>query len=187
MISILKFPFAFDSQSLKNDLQNFAPNDWTPHFNVHYYEGEWSGIAFRAPANTTVNQLYPDPAAKDGYADTEMLARCEYIPEVLSAFKCEMESARFLRLGAGSRIREHRDYQLGYEDGVVRIHIPIATNPQVEFYLDGQSVEMKEGEAWYLDFNLKHRVTNGGATARVHLVLDCVLNDWLKAFFPQQI
>lgn len=185
MISVLKLPFEFDAQLLKKDLQNFAPDDWKPHFNTRYYEGDWSGIAFRAPKGALqTNQLYPDPAANDGYSDTEMLSRCSYVPEVLRAFQCEMESARFLRLSAGSSIREHRDYQLGYEDGVVRLHIPVQTNPQVEFFLDGQSIEMREGETWYLNFNLKHSVYNGGTIDRVHLVVDCLLNDWLRAFFP---
>ena len=186
MIPVLKLPFVFDSRRLKDDLQSFAAGDWTPHFNTRYYEGDWSGIALRAPKGAAVNQLYPDPTAADGYADTAMLARCAYIPEVLAAFRCELESARFLRLGAGANIREHRDYQLGFEDGFIRLHIPVQTNPQVEFFLDGQSVEMREGEAWYLNFNLKHRVRNGGAIDRVHLVIDCVLNDWLRAFFPPE-
>lgn len=130
-------------------------------------------------------QLYPDPTASE-YADTEMLAPCSYVPEVLSAFKCETESARFLRLTAGSTIREHRDHKLGFEDGVVRVHIPVQTNPQVEFFLDGKPVEMKEGEAWYLNFNLKHSVANRSAEDRVHLVIDCILNDWLREFFPSE-
>ncbi|MCU1289152.1 MAG: Aspartyl/asparaginyl beta-hydroxylase [Acidobacteria bacterium] len=182
MISILKLPFVFDPHLLKEDLGKFAPGEWIPHFNKHYYEGDWSGIAFRAAKGAAVS-LYPDPVAENGYVDTENLARCSYISEVLSAFKCELESARFLRLGAGASIREHRDYQLGYEDGVVRIHIPVQTNRNVKFVLDGQSVDMKEGEAWYLNFNLKHSVVNSGETDRVHLVVDCVLNDWLRGFF----
>jgi hypothetical protein len=39
---------------------------------------------------------------------------------------------------------------------------------------------MKEGECWYHNFNLPHRVANRGTADRVHLVLDCVLNDWLR-------
>lgn len=183
MISTLKLPFVFDAQLLKKDLRIFEPTDWTPHFNKDYYEGDWSGIAFRAPKDALV-QLYPDPAAQNGYADTEMLARCEYIPEVLATFQCELESARFLRLGAYSNIREHRDYNLGYENGFVRVHIPVQTNSQVAFFLDGQRVEMNEGEMWYLNFNLKHRVENKSSIERVHLVVDCVLNDWLRGFFP---
>jgi hypothetical protein len=184
MISTLKFPFGFDAELLKNDLQRFASEDWTPHFNTSYYEGDWSGIALRAAKDSHV-QLYPDPTASI-YEDTEMLRRCRYIPEVLATFKCEIESARLLLLAAGSNILEHRDYKLGYEDGFVRVHIPVQTNAQVEFYLDGALLQMNVGEAWYLNFNLKHRVENGGAQDRVHLVIDCILNDWLRGFFPPE-
>jgi hypothetical protein len=182
MISILKFPFRFDAAALKSDLRKFAPGDWTPHFNTQYYEGDWSGIALRAAKDANV-ELYPDPTATV-YQDTAMLARCAYLPEVLASFECEIESARLLLLAAGSNIREHRDYKLGYEDGFVRIHVPVQTNLQVEFYLDGRPLRMNEGEAWYLNFNLKHRVSNGGTEDRVHLVVDCVVNDWLRGFFP---
>jgi hypothetical protein len=182
MISTLKFPFGFDAAKLKSDLDKFAENDWTPHFNTQYYEGDWSGIALRAAKDAHV-QLYPDPMAT-AYEDTENLKRCSYIPEVLSAFQCELEAARFLRLTAGSVIREHRDHKLAFEDGFVRVHIPVRTNAQVEFFLDGVSVPMNEGEAWYLNFNLRHSVANRSAEDRVHLVVDCVLNDWLAEFFP---
>ena len=39
---------------------------------------------------------------------------------------------------------------------------------------------MLPGETWYVDFNLRHRVANNGATPRIHLVLDCVVNDWVS-------
>lgn len=182
MISTLKFPFGFDAARLKSDLQKFASDDWTPHFNTQYYEGDWSGIAFRAAKDAHM-QLYPDPTASV-YEDTEMLARCSYIPEVLSAFECEIETARFLRLTAGSTIRQHRDFNLSFEDGFARVHIPVQTNRSVEFFLDDVPVEMNEGEAWYLNFNLNHRVANHGTEDRVHLVIDCVRNDWLGKFFP---
>ena len=40
---------------------------------------------------------------------------------------------------------------------------------------------MQEGEAWYLNFNLPHRVKNGSSSDRLHLVMDCTVNDWLTA------
>jgi hypothetical protein len=88
---------------------------------------------------------------------------------------------RLLRLAAGSIIREHTDSSLGEEGGDVRLHIPVVTNPSVEFYLAGKRVPMQAGECWYLDLSLPHRVQNLGASERVHLVIDCVLNDWLRA------
>jgi aspartyl/asparaginyl beta-hydroxylase (cupin superfamily) len=99
----------------------------------------------------------------------------------LAAIRCPQQAARFLRLKAGSVIKEHTDYKLGYEDGEIRLHIPVATNPDVEFALNGERIEMREGECWYNNFNLPHRVANRGQTDRIHLVIDCEINDWLRA------
>jgi len=185
MISSLKLPFAFDPDTLSDDLTRFNADDWTPHFNTQYYNGDWSGIALRTSVNAHV-ALYPDPTATE-FVGTEMLGRCSYVPTVLGAFHCPLESVRFLRLGAGSEIREHKDFKLGFEDGVMRVHIPVVTDPSVEFYLDGERVNMKPGEVWYLNLNLKHRVLNRSTSDRVHLVIDCVVNDWMRTFFDTAV
>lgn len=182
MISTLKLPFSFDVHSLLGDLDRFETADWTRHFNTSYYEGDWSGIALRTTKGAHV-PLYPDPTATE-FVNTEMMARCSYVPEVLSAFKCGLEAVRFLRLGPGDQILEHRDYGLSFEEGCARIHIPVKTSADVEFFLDGEPVPMAPGEVWYLNFDMKHRVKNNGADERVHLVIDCVVNDWLAGFFP---
>ena len=184
MTSIVKFPFSFEAAHLQADAGKFAPEEWISHFNTHIYQGDWSGIALRASADAHV-ALYPDPTAEN-FIDTNLMARCAYVPEVLSVFECELKSVRFLKLGAGAVIQRHRDYMLGLEDGEIRIHIPVSTNPQVEFILDDQKVEMHEGEAWYLNFNLFHSVRNEGATDRIHLVIDCVVNDWMLSNLSEQ-
>ena len=181
MSSSLKLPFSFDVRPIRAELDNFSESEWTPHFNTQYYEGDWSGIALRAAENAHV-ALYPDPTV-ERFVDTEALHKCPSVIGVLEKFECPTESVRFLRLGPGASILEHRDYRLGIEDGVARVHIPVQTSPDVEFYLDGERVEMGEGEAWYLNFNLPHRVTNNGEKVRIHLVVDCVANEWLRAFF----
>jgi hypothetical protein len=185
MTPLLKLPFSFDAAALQVDLQAFSDAEWTPHFNVHNYQGDWSGIALRTTRGAHV-ALYPDPTAT-AFEDTEMMARCFYVPQLLTEFHCDLETVRFLRLGAGAAILEHRDHKLAMEDGVARIHIPVKTSSQVEFVLDGQRVEMKEGEAWYLNFNLRHSVKNNSDEDRVHLVVDCVVNDWLRGFFPTAV
>jgi|SRR5687768_6230307 len=181
MIAILKLPLAFDVKALKDDVQNLAPEDWTPHFNTQYYEGDWSGVALRAASNAHV-MLYPDPTAET-YVDTAALNRCPSVTAALGKFECETESVRFLRLGPGAVIRKHRDHKLSVEDGIARVHIPIKTSANVEFYLDDKRVEMNEGEAWYLNFNLYHSVKNNGGEERIHLVIDCLVNDWFRRFF----
>ena len=181
MIPTLKLPMMFDVRSVKVDLDKFGENDWTPHFNTQYYEGDWSGIALRAAENAHV-ALYPDPTVET-FVDTEAIRRCPSVKNILAAFECPTETVRFLRLGAGASILEHRDYRLSIEDGVARIHIPVKTSSEIEFYLDGKRVEMSEGDAWYLNFNLPHRVENKSSNERIHLVIDCIANDWLRSFF----
>ena len=179
-----KLPINFDVKRLQADLAGIAPDEWTAHFNKSYYDGLWSGIALRTSEGAHV-PLYPDPTKGD-YEDLPLLRRCPYIAEVLAGFACPLQLVRLLRLSPGSNIKEHRDYNLSYEDGEVRVHIPVQTNPAVEFAVDGKVLPMGEGECWYINFNLPHRIYNGGATDRIHLVIDCVLNDWLRAMFPVQ-
>lgn len=186
MLKSYKLPLDFDPVRLKADLARLQPGEWVPHFNTSYYEGDWSGIALRAVGGRA-GQLYPDPTATADFADTPILARCLYFRDVLAAFHCPLTSVRLLKLAARSSIREHSDYKLGFEDGEMRVHVPVVTNLDVAFFLAGDQVIMREGEAWYLNLNLRHRVENHSDTDRIHLVIDCVVNDWMREFFPAEM
>ncbi len=183
MVSTLLFPFRFDPARLQADLDNVLPEEWIAHFNTGYYKGEWIVASLRAVGGSA-RTIYPDPTSTK-YDDTEILPRCSYYREVLSFFECPLTSVRLMKLSPGSSIREHRDYNLAYEDGEVRVHIPITTNPDVDFRLNSERMNMQPGEAWYLNFNLPHSVANNGVNDRIHLVIDCVMNDWLDAFFAE--
>lgn len=54
-----------------------------------------------------------------------------------------------------------------------RIHIPIITNPDCIFEIDGEEKNMKEGEIWEIS-NVKkpHSVQNKGVSDRIHLLVD---------------
>ena len=180
MLTRGRLPLVFDAAALRQDLEQLPSDDWVAHFNTGYYDGDWSGVPLRAVAGRSAG-LYSDPTATEPYDDTAVLDRCPGLRQAIAAFACELRSVRLLRLGPGAAIREHRDYGLGYELGEVRIHVPLTTNPDVEFRLDGERVQMAAGEVWYLDLSLPHAVTNRGASERVHLVIDCVVNPWLDA------
>lgn len=168
----------FDPAGLKSDLETLGSGEWVAHFNTGFYSGDWSGVALRASGGNATT-MYAD-LSHEAFADTALLQQCSHLREVVETFQCPLRSVRLLRLTAGSVIREHRDYDLGYDAGEVRIHIPVVTNPSVEFYLDNRRIIMDEGECWYLDLNLPHRVHNRGETDRIHLVIDCQLNEWLR-------
>ena len=175
---------AFDARGLARDLEALASAVWRPHFNTGYHDGGWSGVALRSRSGSA-EQLYPDLHSTECATDTDVLARCPSIAAALGAFRCELRAVRLLRLAPGATIREHRDYRIGFEEGLLRLHVPLLTSPLVEFYLDGERISMTPGECWYLDFSLPHRVFNGGSSERVHLVLDCEANDWLRTLIAQ--
>lgn len=158
--------------------------DWIAHFNYRHYEGEWTVLPLRSPGGKT-DQIIPDQINQEDYADTALLDSCPAIQSWLQGFECPLLSVRLLKLKSNSIIKEHRDHELSFEKGEARLHVPIFTNPQVEFYLNNVLVKMQEGECWYINANLPHRVSNLGITDRIHLVLDCKVNDWLKSLFHE--
>lgn len=180
MFKVVQLPLRFDVQGLRADLEAIPPEQWQRHFNTAVYEGEWSGVALRAAAEG-LRSIYPDPSADARYADTSVLRDSPNLGAALAQFRCDLLSVRLLRLSAGSVIKEHRDYKLAHGDGEVRLHVPIVTSPQVEFVLDGERIFMPEGTCWYCDFTLPHRISNRSNVDRVHLVIDCVVNEWLTA------
>lgn len=179
MQATFRLSVRFDAARLQADLDKIIGSDYVPHFNTRTYEGDWSAVPLRSIGGRA-DHIYPDPTAKQAFAATPLLERCPYVREVLAYFTCPQQAVRFLRLNAGSIIKPHRDHELGFEDGEVRFHIPVRTNPDVVFILDGKRVVMSEGECWYNDFNQVHSVENRGTSDRVHLVIDCVVNDWLR-------
>jgi hypothetical protein len=178
----VRLPFMFDPARLAGDLRRVEPAEWISHFNKEVYGGQWSGAALRSIKGDPRN-LVPTAADSSLFQDTALLARCPYFRDVLSVFQCLAQSARLLRLHANSNIAEHVDNELEFDDGVVRLHVPIVTSDEVYFYLDGARLAMAPGECWYTNVNLPHSVDNRSAVDRVHLVIDCLVNDWLRDVF----
>lgn len=180
----LRLPFTFAPDLLRRDLDALAAIDWTAHFVRQNYEGEWSAIPLRGPAGEThpIRMIYPDPACRQ-FVDTPFLAHCDYFRHVLSQFRCPLRNARLMRLAPGSTIKEHTDPDLSFEEGFVRIHIPVVTNKDVLFLLNRRRVELEAGSTWYLRLSDPHSVLNRGTTDRVHLVIDAAVDDWARAVF----
>lgn len=173
----VRLPLAVDHAALAGEALALPGDAWVPHFNTGIYDGDWSGVALRAAADGPL-ALYPDPAST-GFVDTEALAACPATAAVLARIPAPLLSARFLRLGAGSTIRTHRDHRLGHADGEVRLHVPVVGSVAAELVLDGRPVPMAPGEVWYLDVNRPHQARNPGPGPRIHLVVDCVVSPGL--------
>ncbi|MDO7843150.1 aspartyl/asparaginyl beta-hydroxylase domain-containing protein [Sphingomonas sp. CA1-15] len=154
--------------------------EWTPHLVTQNFEGDWSVVALRHTAGAThpVMKIYSDPNAT-AFEDDPLLDRAPAFRALLAALQCPLQAVRLMRLTPGSIIKEHRDHDLSVEFGSARLHVPIVTNAGVDFRLSGTPVPLREGEIWYLRLADPHSVANRGDTDRVHLVIDCTVNDWL--------
>jgi len=180
----LRLPLSFDTDLLAADLALMSATPWIDHFVTQNYEGSWSAIPLRAAAGARhpIKMIYSDPTATE-FEDTPMLAACPYFRTVLASFACPLQAVRLMRLTPGSIIKEHTDHDLRFEQGSVRLHIPVITNPNVEFELNRRRVILDAGSCWYLRLSDPHRVANRGKIDRVHLVIDAVVNDWVASLF----
>lgn len=181
LIRYLKLPFRFSAELMQQEVGAISAQ-WHAHYNKHDYEGSWTALPLRS-VKGDMNNVVADAGDAASFSDTVLLQQCPYIRSVIDTIQCDKKAVRLLNLQAGAIIKEHRDAELNFESGEARIHVPIMTNEALEFYLDDERVVMNSGECWYMNFNRKHRVTNNGTTDRIHLVMDCVVNDWIRDLF----
>ncbi|HEX7133729.1 MAG TPA: aspartyl/asparaginyl beta-hydroxylase domain-containing protein [Iamia sp.] len=177
----VRLPWTFPAEDLAREVLALDETAWEPHFNTGIYAGDWSTATLRAPVGGVGSLAgYPDPTAT-GFAATDLLDRCPAAAAVLDTVPATLLSARFLRLGPGSEIREHRDHMLGHAHGEVRLHVGVITVPEAELRVDGAVVPVAPGECWYIDASCRHAARNTGQAFRVHLVIDCVVSTRLDA------
>lgn len=188
MIRYLQLNKSFDTALLRQDVENLLKQNWSAHYNTAHYTGSWSVLPLRSMRGDANNPIAVHAAAlqDSDFRNTPLMDLCSYIPQLLSFFQCELTMVRLMKLDAGAVIKEHRDTDMNFEEGEARFHIPVITHPAVEFYIEDERIPMKEGECWYLNLSLPHRVVNPGPVDRIHLVIDCVVNDWVKEWFAQE-
>jgi hypothetical protein len=182
----LKLPIQFDPAPLLRDTRALLASDWVAHFVPNHFAGEWSVLPLRAPAGAIhpILQITSNPGTTD-WVDTPLLDQSQALQAVLRQIPGPILSARLMRLGPGSDIHEHSDPALSPEEGAVRLHVPIATNDNVDFRLNRTRVVMAPGELWYLRLSDPHSVANRGTSARVHLVVDCDMSDAMADLLSQ--
>ena len=188
MIQYLQLRQQFDAATMQAEVNRLTTGTWKEHYNKKHYEGGWSIIPLRSvggdPGHTFSLHNSGNEALQ--YKDTPLLHQCPYIKTVLGFFACEKTAVRLMKLNAGAIIKEHTDYEMNFEEGEARFHIPVQTNELVDFFILNEKIPMKEGECWYLNLSLKHRVSNEGTEDRIHLVIDCLVNDWVKTIFQKE-
>lgn len=164
--SFVKLPLRFDAQRLAHEVAALPPAAWTRHP---------QGF----PGNSACRLISVGGGENDrvagAMATTPHLAACPYLQQVLGSFGVVWSRSRLMKLAPGAKVPEHADINYHWFSRV-RIHVPVRTEPGVLFYCGNDVVHMAAGEAWIFDNWRLHRVENGSACERVHLVADTVGN-----------
>lgn len=174
-MNALKLPFEFDASKLRSELSQFSEDAYYDIYNPSVtLKTLWSKIFIK---------VVSQPLTPAVFGPNEALLQCPHMLSIYETFNCAVETFRIHALDAGARIKPHRDSGFSFEKGKVRLHVPIQTNDKVDILLENKRVTMYEGECWYCNFDLLHEVHNRGDRPRVHLIIDCIVNDWLTGVF----
>lgn len=182
-----RFPFRFDVDRMRAEVQAVQSDPlWFEHYDPTLSRG-WKAmplVSHHGRMDGPESQRWGDVAE---FRRTPIVDRMPYFRTILDAFKCPQGRVRVLKLMPGAGIDIHRDVAeeaAGFAYNKVRLHVPIRTNDQVVFHLGGRLIRMAPGRLYYCDFTRPHFVRNDGPTPRIHLVLDLVVNDFLRGVFP---
>jgi hypothetical protein len=176
-----RLPMTFDPDRLLDDLMALRDHQRQPQPGP-YHNGEWTGISLHS-AGGQPGAAPSFPSLKE-YTFTPAIDRTPYFKEILSSLPFRLQVVRILSLPPGGRIGEHFDFFSNFQFGLVRLHVPIVTHPDVEFLIEGERCRWREGEFWYGDFSKPHSVSNGSDVTRVHLVIDSEINEPFLSMLP---
>lgn len=177
----VKVPLSFDVAKMQEEVLGLPLHGFI----------DYSVLPLTAPRPIAGRFGRPAPVADfaDGswaeWPDTPLLESCPYLSSIVDTFRAHttVTLVRLLRLAPGGVIEEHTDPTLGLEQekSVIRLTVPVFTNDGVAFLLSHTLVPMQPGECWYLRLTDPHRVVNEGASERIHLSIDMIPNEWVRA------
>lgn len=165
-VPFIQLPLLFDAAALADEINVLDAGLWQPH-----------PTGF--PGNTALPLVAAEGDSARGDAlfgrmrPTPALARCAYLRQVLASLGAVIGRVRLMRLAPGAEVAAHVDTNHYWKERV-RVHVPVLTDPSVQFVCGDAAVHMGAGECWIFDTWKLHRVINGPQQPRVHLVIDTV-------------
>ncbi|TQV85341.1 aspartyl/asparaginyl beta-hydroxylase domain-containing protein [Aliikangiella coralliicola] len=177
----------FDEQNLRCLTTRISnEKNWVNHVNKKSYQGTWDVLALRCIREHRfahpILQCFTHDSnlPEENWENLPLMEHYPEVNEILKKIPCTIKSVRFMRLRAGAKILPHRDNGVSLEYGEARLHVPIISSSEVSFFVSENEVLMNPGELWYIDADQVHSVVNSSSDDRIHLVIDCISNSWLK-------
>lgn len=167
----IRLPIRFDADALEREVNALPPEAWVPHP---------TGFVGNEAVRLITVAGEPTDACEGPMGPTENLALMPYVQQLMAELDGVWTRSRLMGLGPGGEVPLHVDAHYHWRTHL-RIHIPVITDPKVLFTCGDRTVHMAAGECWLFDSFRQHRVENGWTKRRVHLVLDTVMTESLRA------
>lgn len=178
-----QLPLVCDINELQDEVNSLCQHTWVNHVNTACYLGYWDVLPLRTLTKNLSQHPILQSFSLEENGDWHFLPVINTLPKlkkIIDGLQCNVAAVRLMRLKPATYIKPHRDKGLGMAYGQARLHLPIYTSKQVEFKVSQQIIPMKKGQLWYINADEIHSVKHFGDQDRIHLVIDCQVNDWLK-------
>lgn len=90
----------------------------------------------------------------------------------------------YFNLAPHSFLHRHRDMNGNLLFGVIRLHVPLQTNPDAIIEVQKRPIHMPINTIWALDTSGLHALQNRGDKNRIHLVVDIKYSKSTSKYFP---
>ncbi len=154
-----------DVNEIVAEVDRLDPSSWRPHPEGH--DGN------DALPLVSANGSTDDDSVDGDMRPTPVLQRLPSLVPVLAALDAPIGRTRMMRIVPGGEATAHVDLNRYWWDRH-RVHIPLRTDPSVEFRCGDAGIHMPAGSAWVFDTWRKHNVINPSSSERIHLVIDTV-------------
>jgi hypothetical protein len=164
-VPFLQLPLSFDAAALAAEIDALGEGAWRPH-----------PQGFPGNSALPLVSVGGDPesdAVRGPMRPTPQLLACPYLMQVMASLGAVWGRSRLMRLSGQAEVTPHVDINYYWREHM-RVHVPVVTQPTVQFHCGDAVLNMAAGECWVFDTWRLHRVHNDDDRARIHLVADTV-------------
>src|SRR4051812_46447221 len=155
-----KLPVTFDPERVYAELSSIEPYRWVP-------QGSPRSLWLPLVSHHGLDTSHPSPPTWP----TGNLARCPYLRQVLAYFRSPLTDVRVRKVEPGTSCPAHYDgHYAGFSR--YRLHLPLDTDPRIQFRCNGKQVHMDRGEVWLFDRLSLYGITNPTDRPRVHITVE---------------
>lgn len=172
----IQLPLAFDTSRLASEIHALPEAAWQPHPEGHAGN---AALPLMAVGGDPLNN-----GVKGVMQPTPQLHDCPYLQQVMSVLQAPIGRTRLMRIDGHAEASLHVDVNY-YWQHHMRVHVPIVTDPAVQFICGGHALHMAAGQAWVFDTWREHNVVNPSNVQRIHLVIDTTGSAALSALLAQ--